>query len=158
MCCWRKVVRLELPCLQWTRSDQYIPSPCSAFRACGEREKFRFMIGSEVRAFAKAHAPDFYLSALLAPQAMQQHLIANNYPGILDGMTSMMEATGARQGKFGVKTKNAESIEALKHSLKNDRIEFESPRIPGRFRGTGCRLALKARSDRPSSAKLPECD
>ena len=45
-------------------------------------------------------------------------------PGILDGMTSMMEATGAQKGKFGVKTKNAESIEALKHSLKNDRIEF----------------------------------
>ena len=45
-------------------------------------------------------------------------------PGILDGMTSMMAATGAQKGKFGIKTKNAESIEALKHSLKNDRIEF----------------------------------
>jgi Na+-translocating ferredoxin:NAD+ oxidoreductase RnfC subunit len=45
-------------------------------------------------------------------------------PGILDGMTSMMEATGAQKGKFGVKTKNTESIEALKHSLKNDRIEL----------------------------------
>jgi Na+-translocating ferredoxin:NAD+ oxidoreductase RnfC subunit len=45
-------------------------------------------------------------------------------PGILDGMTLMMEATGAQKGKFGVKTKNAESIEALKHSLKNERIEF----------------------------------
>lgn len=43
---------------------------------------------------------------------------------ILAGMTSMMEATGAKTGKFGVKTKNAESIEALKHSLKDDRIEF----------------------------------
>src|ERR1039458_1800037 len=43
---------------------------------------------------------------------------------ILAGMTAMMGSTGARQGKFGIKTKNAESIEALKHSLKNDRIEF----------------------------------
>src|SRR5438309_7544979 len=43
---------------------------------------------------------------------------------ILDGMTSMMQATGAQKGKFGIKTKNAESLEALKHSLKNDRIEF----------------------------------
>jgi len=43
---------------------------------------------------------------------------------ILAGMTAMMEATGAKTGKFGVKTKNAESIEALKRSLKNDRIEF----------------------------------
>src|SRR5579871_4727943 len=44
--------------------------------------------------------------------------------GILDGMTSMMESTGATSGKFGIKTKNAESLEALKHSLRNDRIEF----------------------------------
>jgi Na+-translocating ferredoxin:NAD+ oxidoreductase RnfC subunit len=44
--------------------------------------------------------------------------------GILDGMSSMMEATGAQKGKFGVKTKNAESIEALQRNLKNDRIEF----------------------------------
>src|SRR4051812_5570244 len=43
---------------------------------------------------------------------------------ILDGMTSMMKATGASKGKFGVKTKNAESIEALKHSLTNPAIDF----------------------------------
>ena len=43
---------------------------------------------------------------------------------ILAGMTSMMDSTGARQGKFGIKTKNAESLEALKHSLKDTRIEF----------------------------------
>ena len=43
---------------------------------------------------------------------------------ILDGMTSMMKATGAAKGKFGVKTKNAESIEALKHNLKNPQIDF----------------------------------
>ncbi len=43
---------------------------------------------------------------------------------ILAGMTAMMDATSAKKGKFGVKTKNAESIEALKHNLENDRIEF----------------------------------
>src|SRR5712671_6902991 len=43
---------------------------------------------------------------------------------ILDGMTAMMNATGASKGKFGVKTKNAESIEALKHNLKNPQIDF----------------------------------
>jgi Na+-translocating ferredoxin:NAD+ oxidoreductase RnfC subunit len=43
---------------------------------------------------------------------------------ILAGMTAMMDATGARQGKFGVKTKNAASIEALKGALKDGRIEF----------------------------------
>src|SRR5450631_2890563 len=44
--------------------------------------------------------------------------------GILAGMTSMMDATGAKTGKFGIKTKNAESLEALKHNLHTDRIEF----------------------------------
>jgi Na+-translocating ferredoxin:NAD+ oxidoreductase RnfC subunit len=39
-------------------------------------------------------------------------------------MTAMMNATGAQKGKFGVKTKNAESIEALRHSLKNPQIDF----------------------------------
>jgi Na+-translocating ferredoxin:NAD+ oxidoreductase RnfC subunit len=43
---------------------------------------------------------------------------------ILSGMSIMMDATGAAKGKFGVKTKNAEAIEALKHSNRNDRIEF----------------------------------
>jgi Na+-translocating ferredoxin:NAD+ oxidoreductase RnfC subunit len=44
--------------------------------------------------------------------------------GILAGMTSMMDAVGSKTGKFGIKTKNAEALEALKHSLKTDRIEF----------------------------------
>src|SRR5215471_3084679 len=42
---------------------------------------------------------------------------------ILAGMTSMMDATGAGKGKFGVKTKNAESIHALKQHV-TERIEF----------------------------------
>src|ERR1043165_6297436 len=51
--------------------------------------------------------------------------IMKHYPGeILSGMTSMMTATGAGKGKFGVKTKNTEAIEALEHALKDDRIEF----------------------------------
>src|ERR1044072_859465 len=43
---------------------------------------------------------------------------------ILSGMSIMMDATGARTGKFGVKTKNAESIEALRGPLQDTRIEF----------------------------------
>jgi Na+-translocating ferredoxin:NAD+ oxidoreductase RnfC subunit len=43
---------------------------------------------------------------------------------ILAGMNSMMDATGAKIGKFGVKTKNAEALEALRRNLKSDRIEF----------------------------------
>src|SRR5215813_5290280 len=42
---------------------------------------------------------------------------------ILAGMTSMMDATGAGKGKFGVKTKNEESIHALKKHA-TERIEF----------------------------------
>ncbi len=43
---------------------------------------------------------------------------------ILAGMTTMMDVTGAKHGKFGVKTKNVESVEALRRNLRNDRIEF----------------------------------
>src|SRR5438094_4876100 len=40
--------------------------------------------------------------------------LMKHYPAeILAGMTTMMDATGAGKGKFGVKTKNAEAIEAL---------------------------------------------
>jgi len=44
--------------------------------------------------------------------------------GILAGMEAMMDATGAKSGKFGVKTKNQESIDALKRSGPSARIEF----------------------------------
>jgi Na+-translocating ferredoxin:NAD+ oxidoreductase RnfC subunit len=44
--------------------------------------------------------------------------------GILAGMTRMMDLTGAKVGKFGIKTKNAESLEALQRSLRDPRIEF----------------------------------
>jgi Na+-translocating ferredoxin:NAD+ oxidoreductase RnfC subunit len=43
---------------------------------------------------------------------------------ILAGMTDMMESVGAKTGKFGIKTKNAHSLEALKGSLRDSRIEF----------------------------------
>jgi Na+-translocating ferredoxin:NAD+ oxidoreductase RnfC subunit len=45
-------------------------------------------------------------------------------PGIVAGMQSMMDATGARSGKFGIKTKNAESIEAVRGQLNSGRIEM----------------------------------
>ena len=43
---------------------------------------------------------------------------------ILAGMASMMEAVGARTGKFGIKTKNAASLEALKGAPQSERVEF----------------------------------
>src|SRR5580700_2374999 len=51
--------------------------------------------------------------------------IMKRFPGeIVAGMDLMLAATGAKTGKFGVKTKNVESVEALKRHLKNDRMEF----------------------------------
>ncbi len=43
---------------------------------------------------------------------------------ILQGMESMMDATQAKTGKFGIKTKNAEALEALQQNLTSQRIEF----------------------------------
>jgi Na+-translocating ferredoxin:NAD+ oxidoreductase RnfC subunit len=43
---------------------------------------------------------------------------------ILAGMLSLMDTVGAKKGKFGIKTKNAASLAALRSQLKTDRIEF----------------------------------
>jgi Na+-translocating ferredoxin:NAD+ oxidoreductase RnfC subunit len=43
---------------------------------------------------------------------------------VMAGMVSMMDATSARQGKFGIKSKHHEAIDALKVHLPGDRIEL----------------------------------
>src|SRR5579862_2479286 len=43
---------------------------------------------------------------------------------ILSGMSAMMEATGALVGKFGIKTKNAESLDALQAQKPAKKIEY----------------------------------
>lgn len=84
--------------------------------------------GAGFPTYVKAQSQVEYLIANGAecePLIHKDAELMKHYPGeILAGMTSMMEATGAKTGKFGVKTKNTESIEALKHSLKDNRIEF----------------------------------
>ncbi len=84
--------------------------------------------GAGFPTYVKAQSQVEYLIANGAecePLIHKDAELMKHYPAeILAGMTSMMEATGAKTGKFGVKTKNAESIEALKHSLKDNRIEF----------------------------------
>ena len=51
--------------------------------------------------------------------------IMRHFPGgILAGMELMMGATGARTGKFGIKTKNAESQHALEQHADKSKIEF----------------------------------
>jgi Na+-translocating ferredoxin:NAD+ oxidoreductase RnfC subunit len=51
--------------------------------------------------------------------------IMRHFPAeIVSGMDLMMQSTGAKTGKFGIKSKNAESAEALKRHIKSDRVEF----------------------------------
>jgi Na+-translocating ferredoxin:NAD+ oxidoreductase RnfC subunit len=51
--------------------------------------------------------------------------LMKQYPAeILSGMAAMMEATGAKSGKFGVKTKNHDAVEALEKANRNERIDF----------------------------------
>src|SRR5258706_12163590 len=59
------------------------------------------------------------------PLIHKDAVLMQHFPaGILSGMTLMMDAVGARAGKFGIKTKNAESLTALQQHLTNSRIEF----------------------------------
>src|SRR6516162_4510049 len=84
--------------------------------------------GAGFRTHVKAQSQVEYVIANGAecePLIHKDAELMKHFPGeILSGMTAMMEATGARSGKFGVKTKNVESIEALKKNLPSDRIEF----------------------------------
>jgi len=50
-------------------------------------------------------------------------LMAHSPAEILSGMRLMMEATGARRGKFGVKQKNAAAMEAIESHLRNAPID-----------------------------------
>src|SRR5215469_14793442 len=84
--------------------------------------------GAGFPTYVKAQSQVEYLIANGAecePLIHKDAELMKHFPAeILSGMTAMMDATGARTGKFGVKTKNAESIEALKHNLKSNRIEM----------------------------------
>src|SRR5271157_2555834 len=51
-------------------------------------------------------------------------LMAHSPAEILSGMKLMMEATGAQRGKFGVKQKNAEAIEAIQAQLGDAAIDL----------------------------------
>src|SRR5215475_9168501 len=98
--------------------------PVGKLRACG-------VVGAGGAGFptyVKAQSKVEYIIANGAecePLIHKDAELMRHYPAeILAGMTTMMDATGAGKGKYGVKTKNAESIEALKHALKDPRIEF----------------------------------
>src|SRR5918911_1439170 len=84
--------------------------------------------GAGFPTYVKAQSQVEYLIANGAecePLIHKDAELMKHFPGeILSGMTAMIQATGAKSGKFGVKTKNAEAIEALRGSLKDNRIDF----------------------------------
>src|SRR3954452_3193712 len=99
------------------------------------------MLSEKLREFGVVGAGGAGFPTYVKAQAQVEYMIANGaeceplihkdaelmkqYPSeILSGMSTMMEATSAKTGKFGVKTKNAEAIEALRHNLRHDRIDF----------------------------------
>lgn len=51
-------------------------------------------------------------------------LMVNHAPEIVDGMKLMFESTQAEKGYFGVKTKNADAIDAIKPHLEGSKIEM----------------------------------
>ena len=83
--------------------------------------------GAGFPTYVKAQSKVEYLIANGAecePLIHKDAELMKHFPAeIMAGMTSMMDATGAGKGKFGVKTKNAESIHALKQHVP-ERIEF----------------------------------
>ena len=84
--------------------------------------------GAGFPTYVKAQSPVEYVIANGAecePLIHKDAELMKQFPAdILAGMTAMMDATGAKIGKFGVKTKNAEALAALQQNLKSDRIEF----------------------------------
>ncbi len=100
-----------------------------------------FMLSQKLRECGVVGAGGAGFPTYVKAQAQVEFMIANgaeceplihkdaelmrHFPAeILAGMTAMIDATGARSGKFGVKTKNAESLHALEANLKDARIEF----------------------------------
>ena len=99
------------------------------------------MLSEQLREFGVVGAGGAGFPTYVKAQSQVEFLIANgaeceplihkdaelmkHFPAeILAGMASMMDAVGAKSGKFGIKTKNAESLEALKHHNTSGKIEF----------------------------------
>jgi len=84
--------------------------------------------GAGFPAYVKAQSQVEYLIANGAecePLIHKDAELMKHFPEtILQGMEAMMDATGAKSGKFGIKTKNADSLEALQRYWQPGRIEF----------------------------------
>ncbi|MGD0200009.1 MAG: 4Fe-4S dicluster domain-containing protein [Bryobacteraceae bacterium] len=84
--------------------------------------------GAGFPAYVKASSQVEYVIANGAecePLVHKDAELMERYPAeILSGMSLMMEATQARQGKFGIKQKNVRAIEALRSRLDSRPIEL----------------------------------
>jgi Na+-translocating ferredoxin:NAD+ oxidoreductase RnfC subunit len=84
--------------------------------------------GAGFPTYVKAQAQAEYIIANGAecePLIHKDAELMKHFPDeILAGMTSMMAAVNARSGKFGLKTKNADSLAALQRSPNAGRVEF----------------------------------
>src|ERR1700756_2876840 len=84
--------------------------------------------GAGFPTYVKAQSKVEYLIANGAecePLIHKDAELMKHFPAeILSGMTAMMDATGAKMGKFGVKTKNAEAVAALQQNNRSGRIDF----------------------------------
>lgn len=93
-------------------------------RECG-------VVGAGGAGFPTCVKADSHVEFMIANGAECEPLIhkdaelMKHFPGeIVAGMTAMMEATRARRGKFGVKGKNAESLEAIRKHAPAESIDM----------------------------------
>ena len=99
------------------------------------------MLSDKLREFGVVGAGGAGFPTYVKAQSQVEYVIANgaeceplihkdaelmkHFPAqIMRGMSLMMDATGAQKGRFGIKPKNAESLEALRHNLNDGRIQF----------------------------------
>jgi len=121
----------SLTSLQMATQNDGLPRPCYPLFMLPEKLREHGVVGAGGAGFPTYVKAQSHVEYMIANGAECEPLIhkdaelMKHFPeGIMAGMVSMMDATGAASGKFGIKTKNAESLEALKHHLRSDRIEF----------------------------------
>src|ERR1019366_5243897 len=100
-----------------------------------------FMLSEKLREFGVVGAGGAGFPTYVKAQSQVEFMIANgaeceplihkdaelmkHFPGeILAGTAAMMEATGAVAAKFGIKSKNAEALDALRSQAPPAKIEF----------------------------------
>jgi len=98
--------------------------PVEKLRACGVVGAGGAGFPTHVKAQSKV---EFVIAngAECEPLIHKDAEIMKHFPAeIVSGMALMMQATGASTGKFGIKSKNADSADALQRHITDNRMEF----------------------------------